>query len=69
MFKGILVGLGVLIVGAAIYQHKKEIEFDDNINDITKQTVDNITREMNRMTQETVQNINQYFAQQQMNNM
>ena len=42
MFKGILVGLGVLIVGAAIYQHKKEIEFDDNINDITKQTVDNI---------------------------
>jgi len=68
MLKGLLVGLGVLIVGAAIYQHKKEEEFDENINNITRQTVDNITREMDRMTQETVQNINQ-FMQQQMHNM
>lgn len=68
MLKGLLVGLGVLIVGAAIYQHKKEEEFDENINNITRQTVDNITREMDRMTQETVQNINQ-FMQQQIHNM
>nr|DAG06059.1 MAG TPA: YtxH-like protein [Myoviridae sp. ctkfK18] len=68
MLKGLLVGLGVLIVGAAIYQHKKEKEFDENINNITRQTVDNITREMDRMTQETVQNINQ-FMQQQIHNM
>lgn len=69
MLKGLLVGLGVLIVGAAIYQHKKEEEFDENINNITRQTVDNITREMDRMTQETVQNINQFMQQQQMHNM
>lgn len=69
MVKGLLVGLGVLIVGAAIYQHKKEEEFDENINNITRQTVDNITKEMDRMTQETVQNINQFMQQQQMHNM
>ena len=69
MFKKVLLGLGVLVVGAAIYQHKKEQEFNDNINDITRRTVDDITRNMERMTQETVQNVNQYFAQQQMNNM
>lgn len=69
MFKGILAGLGVLILGAAVYQYKKEKEFDDNINNITRQTVDNITREMDRMTQETVQNINQFMQQQQMHSM
>lgn len=69
MFKGILAGLGVLILGAVVYQYKKEKEFDDNINNITRQTVDNITREMDRMTQETVQNINQFMQQQQMHNM
>ena len=68
MFKGILAGLGVLILGAAVYQYKKEKEFDERINEITRQTADNITREMDRMTQETVQNINQ-FMQQQMHNM
>lgn len=69
MFKGLLVGLGVLIVGAAVYQYKKEKEFDDNINNITRQTCDNITREMDRMTQETIQNINQFMQQQQMHSM
>lgn len=69
MFKGILAGLGVLILGAAVYQYKKEKEFDDNINNITRQTVDNITREMDRMTQETIQNINQFMQQQQMHSM
>lgn len=69
MLKGLLVGLGVLIVGAAIYQHKKEEEFDERMNEITRQTCDNITKEMDRMTQETVQNINQFMQQQQMHNM
>ena len=69
MFKGILAGLGVLILGAAVYNYKKEKEFDENINNITRQTVDNITKEMDRMTQETVQNINQFMQQQQMHNM
>ena len=69
MFKGILAGLGVLILGAAVYQYKKEKEFDDSINDITRRTSNQIIRDMERMTQETVQNINQQFMQQQMNNM
>lgn len=69
MLKGLLAGLGVLILGAAVYQYKKEKEFDDNINNITRQTADNITREMDRMTQETVQNINQFMQQQQMHSM
>lgn len=69
MLKGLLAGLGVLILGAAVYQYKKEKEFDDNINNITRQTVDNIIREMDRMTQETVQNINQFMQQQQMHSM
>jgi len=69
MFKGILAGLGVLILGAAVYQYKKEKEFDERMNEITRQTADNITREMDRMTQETVQNINQFMQQQQMHNM
>ena len=69
MFKGILAGLGVLILGAAVYQYKKEKEFDERMNEITRQTCNNITKEMDRMTQETVQNINQFMQQQQMHNM
>ena len=69
MFKKILLGLGLVTIGAAIYNYKKEKEFNDNINDITRKTSDQIIRDMERMTQETVQNVNQYFAQQQMNNM
>lgn len=69
MFKKVLLGLGLVTIGAAIYQYKKEQEFNDNINDITRRTSDQIIRDMERMTQETVQNVNQYFAQQQMNNM
>lgn len=68
MFKKVLLGLGLVTIGAAIYQYKKEQEFNENINDITRRTVNDITIEMNRMTEETVQNINQ-FMQQQMNNM
>ena len=66
MMKGLLLGLGTLIVGAAIWQAKKEQEFNDNIDNITRQTVDGVIREMDRMTQETVQNINN---QQFMNSM
>lgn len=69
MLKKILLGLGLVTIGAAIYQYKKEQEFNDNINDITRRTSEQIIRDMERMTQETVQNVNQYFAQQQMNNM
>ena len=69
MLKKILLGLGLVTIGAAIYNYKKEQEFNDNINDITRRTSDQIIRDMERMTQETVQNVNQYFAQQQMNNM
>ena len=69
MLKKILLGLGLVTIGAAIYQYKKEQEFNDNINDITRRTSEQIIRDMDRMTQETVQNVNQYFTQQQMNNM
>lgn len=70
MMKGILLGLGALVVGAAIWQAKKEQEFNDNIDNITRQTVDGVIREMDRMTQETINNINnQQFMNQQMHNM
>ena len=69
MMKGLLLGLGTLIVGAAIWQAKKEQEFNDNIDNITRQTVDGVIREMDRMTQETVQNINNQQFMNQMNNM
>lgn len=69
MMKGLLLGLGALVVGAAIWQAKKEQEFNDNIDNITRQTCENITREINRMTEETVNNINQQFMNQQMHNM
>lgn len=66
MMKNILIGLGVLAIGGLIYKAKKEQEFNDSINNITRQTCDNIAREMNRMTQETINNINN---QQFMNSM
>lgn len=66
MMKNILIGLGVLAIGGLIYKAKKEQEFNDSINNITRQTCDNISREMNRMTQETINNINN---QQFMNSM
>lgn len=69
MMKGLLLGLGALVVGAAIWQAKKEQEFNDNIDNITRQTVDGVIREMDRMTQETVQNINNQQFMNQMNNM
>lgn len=69
MMKGLLLGLGTLIVGAAIWQAKKEQEFNDHIDNITRQTVDGVIREMDRMTQETVQNINNQQFMNQMNNM
>lgn len=69
MMKGLLLGLGTLIVGAAIWQAKKEQEFNDNIDNITRQTVDGVIREMDRMTEETVQNINNQQFMNQMNNM
>ena len=68
MLKKILLGLGLVTIGAAIYNYKKEKEFNDNINDITSSSSEQIIRDMERMTQETVQNVNQYFTQQQMNN-
>lgn len=64
MFKKVLLGLGVLVVGAAIYQHKKEEEFNNNINDITRRTVDDITRNMERTAQETAQRVHQEFVNQ-----
>ena len=64
--KNILIGLGVLAICGLIYKAKKEQEFNDSINNITRQTCDNISREMNRMTQETINNINN---QQFMNSM
>ena len=69
MMKGLLLGLGALVVGAAIWQAKKEQEFNNNIDNITRQTVDGVIREMDRMTQETVQNINNQQFMNQMNNM
>lgn len=42
MFKKIMIGLGLAVIGAAIYQHKKEKEFDERIDDITNQTINNI---------------------------
>ena len=66
MMKGLILGLGAVILGSAVYNYKKEKEFNDNIDNITRQTCDNITREMNRMTQETINNINN---QQFMNSM
>lgn len=64
MLKKILLGLGVLVVGAAIYQHKKEEEFNENINNITRRTVDDITRNMERTAQETAQRVHQEFVNQ-----
>ena len=64
MLKKILLGLGVLAVGAAIYQHKKEQEFNENINNITRRTVDDITRNMKRTAQETTQRVHQDFVNQ-----
>lgn len=69
MMKGLLLGLGAVILGAAVYNYKKEKEFNDNIDNITRQTVDGVIREMDRMTQETVQNINNQQFMNQMNNM
>lgn len=69
MLKGLLLGLGAVILGAAVYQYKKEQEFNDNIDNITRQTVDGVIREMDRMTQETVQNINNQQFMNQMNSM
>lgn len=69
MFKGILAGLGVLVLGAVAYQAKKEQEFNNSINDITRRTSDQIIRDMERMSQESINNINQQFMQQQVNNM
>lgn len=64
MLKKILLGLGLVTIGAAIYNYKKEKEFNDNINDITKRTSEQIIRDMDRMTQETVQRVNQDFMNQ-----
>lgn len=69
MFKGILAGLGVLVLGAAVYQYKKEQEFNNSINDITRRTSENIVNEMNRQAHETACNIHNQFVQQQMHNM
>ena len=69
MFKGIMIGLGALVVGAAIWQVKKEKEFNDNINNITRRTSENIINEMNRQAHETACNIHNQFMQQQVNNM
>ena len=69
MLKRLLIGLGAIVIGAAVYNYKKEKEFDERMNEITRQTADNITREMDRMIQETVPNINQFMQQQQMHNM
>lgn len=69
MFKGIMIGLGALVVGAAIWQVKKEKEFNDNINDITRRTSENIINEMNRQAHETACNIHNQFVQQQVNSM
>ena len=64
MLKKILLGLGLVTIGAAIYQYKKEQEWNDNIDDITRRTVDDITRNMNRMAQETAERVNQDFMNQ-----
>lgn len=64
MLKKILLGLELVTIGAAIYNYKKEQEFNDNINNITKRTVDDITRNMNRTAQETAQRIHQEFVNQ-----
>ena len=64
MLKKILLGLGLVTIGAAIYQHKKEQEFNNNINDITRRTVDDITRNMERTAQETAQRVHQDFVNQ-----
>lgn len=69
MFKGIMIGLGALIVGGLIYKAKKEQEFNDSINDITRRTSENIINEMNRQAHETACNIHNQFVQQQMHNM
>lgn len=66
MMKNILIGLGVLAIGGLIYKAKKEQEFNNNINDITRRTSEQIVRDMERMNQETINNINN---QQFMNNM
>lgn len=66
MMKNILIGLGVLSIGGLIYKAKKEQEFNNNINDITRRTGEQIVRDMERMNQETINNINN---QQFMNSM
>ena len=64
--KNILLGLGVLAIGGLIYKAKKEQEFNDSINNITRRTGEQIVRDMERMNQETINNINN---QQFMNSM
>jgi hypothetical protein len=66
MMKNILIGLGVLAIGGLIYKAKKEQEFNDSINNITRRTGEQIVRDMERMNQETINNINN---QQFMNSM
>jgi len=66
MFKGILAGLGILAIGGLIYKAKKEADWNNNINDITRRTSEQIIRNMERMNQETINNINN---QQFMNSM
>ena len=68
MMKNILIGLGVLTIGGLIYKVKKEQEFNDSINDITRRTSENIINEMNRQAHETACNIHNQFVQ-QMHNM
>lgn len=69
MMKNILIGLGVLAIGGLIYKAKKEQEFNDSINDITRRTSENIINEMHRQAHETACNIHNQFVQQQMHNM
>lgn len=66
MMKGILAGLGILAIGGLIYKAKKEADWNNNINDITRRTSEQIIRNMERMNQETINNINN---QQFMNSM
>lgn len=69
MMKNILIGLGVLAIGGLIYKAKKEQEFNNNINDITRRTSEDILRNMERMSQETACRVHNEFVQQMNNNM
>ena len=64
MMKNILIGLGVLAIGGLIYKAKREQEFNNNINDITRRTTEEVLRNMDRLNQEAIHRMNQ-----QMNNM